>query len=256
MRISIVNPNSTRSMTETIALAARQAAARGTEILAYQNDAGPASIEGHVDGALAVPGLLHALAIAERDGAEAHIIACFDDTGLEAARSVLQGPVIGIGEAGARMATLVARRFSVVTTLSVSVPILQDNLERAGLAPLCVSVRASELPVLALEADPEAANAKISEEIVRAIDEDGAEAIVLGCAGMADFAASLSVRHGVPVIEGVASAVKLMEAAVTMGLKTAKRGGYAMPGPKHQGFVYPEGMIVHPEPLPDAEPAE
>ena len=133
---------------------------------------------------------------------------------------------------------------------------MAENLERAGLAPLCVSVRASELPVLALEADPEAANAKISEEIVRAIDEDGAEAIVLGCAGMADFAASLSVRHGVPVIEGVASAVKLMEAAVTMGLKTAKRGGYAMPGPKHQGFVYPEGMIVHPEPLPDAEPAE
>ena len=242
MRISIVNPNSTRSMTETVALAARQAAARGTEILAYQNDAGPVSIEGHVDGALAVPGLLHALAIAERDGADAHIIACFDDTGLDAARSVLKGPVIGIGEAAARMATLVARRFSVVTTLSVSVPILEDNLLRAGLAAQCASVRASELPVLALEADPSAANAKISEEIAKAIAEDGAEAIVLGCAGMAEFANHLSEQHGVPVIEGVSAAVKLMEAAVTLGLKTAKRGGYTPPQGKPQGFVYPNGM--------------
>ncbi|MCE7029900.1 aspartate/glutamate racemase family protein [Jiella avicenniae] len=244
MRISIVNPNSTRSMTETIALAARQAAARGTEILAYQNDAGPVSIEGHVDGALAVPGLLHALAIAERDGADAHIIACFDDTGLEAARSVLECPVIGIGEAAARMATLVARRFSVVTTLSVSVPILEDNLVRAGLASLCASVRASELPVLALEADPGAAMAKISEEIALAITEDGAEAIVLGCAGMADFAEALSREHGVPVVEGVSAAVKLMEGAAALGLKTAKRGGYGAPREKHQGFAYPEGMVA------------
>ncbi|MBO0905425.1 aspartate/glutamate racemase family protein [Jiella sonneratiae] len=247
MRISIVNPNSTRSMTETIALAARQAAARGTEILAYQNDAGPVSIEGHVDGALAVPGLLHALAIAERDGAEAHVIACFDDTGLEAARSVLAGPVIGIGEAAARMATLVARRFSVVTTLSVSVPILEDNLQRAGLSDLCASVRASDLPVLALEADPEAAERTISAEIARAVAEDGAEAIVLGCAGMAGFAQALSQEHGVPVVEGVSSAVKLMEAAVALGLKTAKRGGYAAPRLKDRGFVYPEGMVAEPE---------
>ncbi|MDY8108319.1 aspartate/glutamate racemase family protein [Fulvimarina sp. 2208YS6-2-32] len=229
MRISIVNPNSTRSMTDTVAKAARQAAARGTEILAYQNDAGPLSIEGYVDGAHAVPGLLHALAVAESDGAEAHIIACFDDTGLDAARSMLTGPVIGIGEAGARMASLVARRFSVVTTLSVSVPILEDNLARAGLAGNCASVRASEIPVLALDTDPEAADAKIGAEIERAITQDRAEAIVLGCAGMADMAADLSARFGVPVIDGVASAVKLMEGALTMGLKTSKRGGYAAP---------------------------
>ncbi|MBO0663915.1 aspartate/glutamate racemase family protein [Jiella sp. MQZ9-1] len=244
MRISIVNPNSTRSMTETIALAARQVAARGTEILAYQNDAGPVSIEGHVDGALAVPGLLHALAIAERDGADAHVIACFDDTGLEAARSVLKGPVIGIGEAAARMASLVARRFSVVTTLPVSVPIIEDNLARSGLSTLCASVRASALPVLALEADPAAANARISQEIGRAIEEDGAEAIVLGCAGMANFAEDLSQAHGVPVVEGVSAAVKLMEAAVALGLKTAKSGVYAPPLTKSQGFAYPAGMMT------------
>ncbi|MEN3794309.1 aspartate/glutamate racemase family protein [Fulvimarina sp. MAC3] len=236
MRLSIVNPNSTRSMTETIAGAARRAAARGTEILAYQNDVGPVSIEGHVDGALAVPGLLKALQIAEADGAEGHIIACFDDTGLDAARSVLTGPVIGIGEAGARMASLVARRFSVVTTLSVSVPILEDNLVKAGLATCCASVLASEVPVLALEEDQQAANHKIAETVEKAIARDGAEAIVLGCAGMAEFAADLSERYGIPVVDGVASAVKLIEGAVAMGLTTSKRGGYALPRDKGGGL--------------------
>ena len=237
MRIAIINPNATRSMTETIALAARQAAAPTTAIMAYQNDDGPASIEGHVDGALAVPGLLRAIAAAEDDGASAHVIACFDDTGLDAARSLTDAPVIGIGEAAAHMASLVSRRFAVITTLSCSVPILADNLARNGLAALCCGVRASELPVLALEADPAAAGRRISEEIARAIAEDGAEAIVLGCAGMADFAAELAERHGLPVIEGVAAAIKLAEAAVSLGLKTSRRGGYAPPRPKPGGFV-------------------
>ncbi|HDZ74575.1 MAG TPA: aspartate/glutamate racemase family protein [Aurantimonas coralicida] len=236
MRIAIINPNSTRSMTETITVAARAIAAPGTDIIARTNDTGPASIEGYVDGALAVPGLLAAIAAAERDGAAAHIIACFDDTGLEAARSVAKGPVIGIGEAAAHLASLVARRFAVVTTLACSVPIIEDNLRRHGLGARCCGVRASDLSVLSLDADPDAANARISEEVAAAIVDDGAEAIVLGCAGMADFAAALAYRHGVPVIEGVSAAVKLAEALIALGLQTSRLGGYAPPRAKPGGF--------------------
>ncbi|MCB8838697.1 aspartate/glutamate racemase family protein [Aurantimonas sp. VKM B-3413] len=236
MRLSIVNPNATRSMTETAAAAARRVVSPGTEILAVTNASGPASIEGHVDGALAVPGLLEAIAQAEREGADAHVIACFDDTGLDAARSIARRPVVGIGEAAAHVASLLSRRFAVVTTLSCSVPILEDNLKRNGLWALCCSVRASEIPVLALEADPEAANSRISEEIGRAIGEDGAEAIVLGCAGMAEFAARLSERHGLPVIEGVSAAAKLAEALAALGLGTSKKGGYAFPPDKPRGL--------------------
>jgi allantoin racemase len=242
-RIAIINPNATRSMTETIARAARRAAGPGTTIMAYQNDGGPASIEGHLDGALAVPGLLQALAAAEDDGAAAFVIACFDDTGLDAARSLFEGPVVGIGEAAAHMASLVARRFAVITTLACSVPILSDNLMRNGLAALCCGVRASELPVLALEADPAAAGRRISQEIARAIEDDGAEAIVLGCAGMADFAAELAARHGLPVIEGVTAAIKLAEAAVCLGLKTSRLGGYAPPSAKPGGFSRAAGPV-------------
>ena len=237
MRIAVVNPNATQSMTATIAAAARRAASAGTEIVALTNESGPASIEGPVDGALAVPGLLALIAAAERDGARACVIACFDDTGIDAARSIANGPVIGIGEAAAHVASLVSRRFSVITTLACSVPILEDNLKRSGLHEMCGRVRACEIPVLALEADRDAANARISAEIAATIVEDGAEAIVLGCAGMAEFAASLAKAHGLPVIEGVGAAIKLAEALVALGITTSKRGAYAPPRVKAGGFT-------------------
>ena len=82
-----------------------------------------------------------------------------------------------------------------------------------------------------LELDNPASNAraKVAAEIARALDEHHAEAIVLGCAGMADLAASLSAEFGVPVIDGVAAAVVLAEGLAAAGLKTSKRGGYARP---------------------------
>jgi len=233
-----VNPNTTASMTAKIAAAARQAAAAGTEIIAATSKNGPASIEGHLDGALAVPGLLEEIAAGERNGVDAHIIACFDDTGLDAARSLAGAPVIGIGEAAYVFAGLIAERFSVVTTLSCSVPVLAHNLERYGLGERCARVRAAEVPVLALEEPGSGARRQISAEIAAALREDGAEAIVLGCAGMADLAAALAAEHQVPVVEGVAAAVKLAEGLASLGLATSKVGSWAFPRPKARSAAY------------------
>ncbi|CAA0086524.1 Hydantoin racemase [Starkeya nomas] len=232
MRIHLVNPNTTRSMTDKIAAAARAVAAPGTQILAATSAMGPASIEGHYDDALALPGLLAAIAEAEAQGVDAHIIACFDDTGLDAARTLARAPVVGIGEAGYHMASLVAHRFSVVTTLSRSIPVIEANLLRSGLDRRCSGVRASEVAVLELEDPASDARSRISAEIGRAVREDRAEAIVLGCAGMADLARALGEEHGVPVIDGVASAVALAEGLVRIGLATSKAGAYAPPRPK------------------------
>ena len=228
MILSIVNPNASTAMTESVAETARLVAAPGTRIIARTNTSGPLSIEGAVDGAMAVPGMLALMRAAEAEGADAHVIACFDDTGLDAARSLLASPVIGIGEAGARAAGFIARRFTVVTTLSVSVPILEDNLMRYGLAGHA-TVRASEIPVLELEADPDRSMARISAEIAAAITDDRAEAIVLGCAGMTSMAAHLSKRHAVPVVDGVAAAVAFAQGLVALGLRTASRGLYTAP---------------------------
>jgi allantoin racemase len=238
MQIHVINPNTTRSMTETIAGAARRAASPGTEILAATSASGPASIEGYYDEAMSLPGLLAGIAAAK--GADAHVIACFDDTGLDAARALSRAPVIGIGEAAYHLASLIAGKFSVVTTLARSIAPLAHNLERYGLMARCARVRAAEVPVLSLEEPGSPARARIVAEIRRAIEEDRAEAIVLGCAGMADLAAALSAECGVPVIEGVSAAVRLAEALVGLGLKTSKVGAWASPLAKpYRGMVNP-----------------
>src|SRR5262249_28400492 len=87
-------------------------------------------------------------------------------------------------------------------------------------------VRAADVPVLALENVASDARARIDAEIACALAEDRAEAIVLGCAGMARLARDLSARHGCPVIDAVGAALKLGEMLVAVGLRTSKRGGY------------------------------
>jgi allantoin racemase len=229
MLIHVTNPNTTRSMTDKIGLAARAAAASGVEILTSQPEMGPVSIEGYYDEAYAVPGMLARIAEAETKGVAGHVIACFDDTGLDAARCIATAPVIGIGEAAFHAASLIAGKFSVITTLGRSVPAIEHNLVRFGLASRCAKVRASEVPVLALEDPHSDPRKKISAEIAAALIEDRCEAIVLGCAGMADLASELSKEFGVPVVDGVAAAVGLIQMLHHAGLKTSKRGGYAAP---------------------------
>jgi allantoin racemase len=232
MRILVVNPNTTAAMTEKIGRAASAAAAPGTEIVAVNPSDGPVSIEGYYDEALSVPGLLAEIIKGEATGVSAHVIACFDDTGLEAARSIAVAPVIGIGEAAFHLALMLGHRFSIVTTLSRSIAAIENNLLKYGLAGRCGKVRACELPVLSLDDPSSNAAARIGAEIELAKREERAEVIVLGCAGMADLAADLSAKHGLPVIDGVASAVKLAEAFGALGLKTSKIGAYARPRPK------------------------
>ncbi len=219
-------------MTKSIGAAARAVASPSTEILAVNPTSGPASIEGYFDEAFAVPGMLEEVLKGERAGAKGFVIACFDDTGLEAARAAALAPVVGIGEAAFHVASLIAHRFSVVTTLSRSIAPIEANLVKYGLDRRCARVRACEVPVLALEDPASGARDKLSAEIGRALREDHSDAIVLGCAGMAELAASLAREHGAPVIDGVAAAVKLVEALASLGLGTSKLGPYAPPLPK------------------------
>jgi allantoin racemase len=227
MQILIVNPNTTASMTEKIAVAARAVARADTEIIATNPREGPASIQGFHDVAMCVPGLLGE--IARYPEVDAIVIACFDDTGLDAARCQSDVPVIGIGEAAYHAASFLSCKFSVITTLGRSVPGIEANLKRYGLDARCAKVRATEIPVLDLERNDPGTLARIRSEIARALEEDRAEAIVLGCAGMADLMSRLSDEFKVPVIDGVACATTFAEAIAATGLKTSKIGGYAPP---------------------------
>ena len=212
-------------MTDKIAKAARAVARPDTEIVAASSQDGPASIQGFLDVATCVPGLLNE--VIQHKEVDAIVIACFDDTGLDAVRSLVSVPVLGIGEAAYHAASMIANKFSVITTLSRSVPGLENNLLRYGLAQKCACVRATEIPVLKLEEGDPATFDKIRLEIHASINEDKAEAIVLGCAGMADLMAQLSEEFGLPVIEGVSAGVTFAEALVNNSLRTSKIGAYS-----------------------------
>jgi allantoin racemase len=229
VRIKVINPNSTATMTDVIAAAARAVAAPGTAIIAATSACGPVSIEGHYDEAVAVIGVLEQVRAGEADGCDAYVIACFGDPGLLAAREIAAGPVIGIAEAAMRAASFVATGFSVVTTLARTRVIAEHLVAAYGMERACRRVRAIDVPVLGLDDPASHARARLFEECRRALDEDGSGAIVLGCAGMAELAAALSRELDVPVIDGVAAAVKMAEALVGMGLKTSKHGDLAAP---------------------------
>ncbi|WP_288463464.1 aspartate/glutamate racemase family protein [uncultured Pseudomonas sp.] len=229
MQIQVINPNTSASMTAKIGRAAQAIARPGTTILASNPDAGPVSIESHYDEAVAAVGVIEEMRKGVEAGCAAHVIACFGDPGLLAAREMAQGPVLGIAEAGFHLASLLATRFAVVTTLTRTRIIAEHLLQRYGFAELCSSVRCIDLPVLALEAADDSLIELIAAEGRRARDEEGAGAIVLGCGGMADLREALSEAIGIPVIEGVSAAVKLAESLVDLGLGTSKHGDLAYP---------------------------
>lgn len=229
MRIKLINPNTTQRMTDAIGRCARDVVAPGTEVVAVSPTMGPPSIEGYYDEALATPGLLAEIAAGERAGFDGYVIACFGDPGLYAARELARGPVIGIAEAAMHAASVLAPGFSVVTTLSRTCGMAWHLAERYGMKRFCRNVRATDVAVLELDRPGSAARRIILDECRRALDEDGSDAIVLGCAGMAELCREIEDALGAPVVEGVTAAVKWVEALVSLRLGTAKRGDYARP---------------------------
>ena len=155
-----------------------------------------------------------------------------------AIRTITNKPVLGIGDSSFHIASCLAGTFSVITTLDLSVPILKNNLLKRGFDRICVNVSSVNVPVLDLENEESNALFAIEDEIQRSITNDKAEAIVLGCAGMADFAEKLEKKFSVPVIEGVSSSIILAEGLVKMKKTTSKLGGYSYPRPKSYSGIF------------------
>ena len=209
MAIVIINPNSTRSMTDGMVAAAR-AAAPDLAIEGLTSHDGPPAIQGREDGAAATPPLIKLADTAARKGAAGLVIGCFDDTALEQVRARTGIPVVGLGQAAYAYCVLRGWRFSVVTTLPVSVPVLEENIDRYGYDQSLGRVRASAVPVLELEASPETSADRILTEARAALSGDGIDAIVLGCAGMVKVTAALRASLSCPVIDPVEAAIGAM----------------------------------------------
>ena len=241
MKILLLNPNTSASMSAEIAAAARAAAAPGTDVDCRSPLFGSAAIDSAAESYLSAVGVMDLVATLVDAGAFDHdavVLAGFGEHGKDALQEMLTVPVFDIAECAAHVAHLIGRRYSVITTLARSIPPIEDRLLLAGLAAHCVSVRACGLGTAEVDADPAAAVAAIVEEAARAVGEDGADVICLGCAGMAGVTAAISAKLGVPAIDGVAAAVALAQAVVGLGLTTSKSGAYA-PGPQNLRSHWP-----------------
>jgi allantoin racemase len=218
-------------MTEEIVRGARAAAGPGTTVTGLTPGWGPESAEGWLDSYLSAAAVLDALRTYE--GAyDAVVMAGFGEHGREGARELLDVPVVDITEAAAHLACLLGRRYGVVTTLERSCGQIEDSLETAGVGRNCVAVVGTGLGVLDLgdTRRTEEAFLTAAERARRA----GAEVLVLGCAGMTGLQRAVGEKLGLPVVDGVAAAVKLAESLVSLGLTTSRAGSYAKPVPKRR----------------------
>ncbi|GAA4974168.1 aspartate/glutamate racemase family protein [Pseudonocardia tropica] len=234
MRIVVVNVNTTVSVTEAIAASARSVAAPGTGIVGLTPRFGAESVEGNLESYLAAVGVADAVAryAASGERFDAVIQAGYGEHGREGLQEMLDVPVVDITEAAATTAMYLGHRYSVVTTLDRTVPLISDRLLLAGLDRRCASVRASGLAVLELEQDPDRAVAAIVEQARVAVEQDHAEVICLGCGGMAGLDAKVRAETGVPVVDGVQAAVTVAESLVRLGLTTSTSRTYAAPRTK------------------------
>lgn len=233
MKILFINPNTSESFTEKIQRVLQQYASSTSEVKAVNPRSGPRSIECVYDELLSAPGTLETL-LTHLDDYDAFVIACYSDhPAIYAGREITDKPLLGIAEASMYMACLLGRRFSVVTTNRQWEPLLWDAVHHYGLSERCASIRAVDMPVLALESsDDEQVFQAILQAARKAVAEDGAEVICLGCAGMAGLDKRLQEVLGIPVVDGVVSALKLAEGLVGYGLRTSKSHTYAQPGSK------------------------
>ncbi len=203
--IVLINPNSTTSMTNAMLNTAMEMVP-SAHIEGWTSKDGPPAIQGVDDGIVATRPLLKLVQDASDKGASAIIIGCFDDTALDEARSIANCPVLGIGQAAYHFAAMCGPRFSVVTTLDVSVPILEANIHRYGFGGALAKVRASNVPVLDLEDASLSAEGPILDEIKTAAEEDGISSVVLGCGGMVRLRNLAAATINVKVIDGVQAA--------------------------------------------------
>ena len=238
MRILVMNVNTTASMTATMREGAQAVARPGTEIVATEPTWGPASVEGYYESyvsAAAILDRLHQLLDPERPGGplqfDAMVWAGFGEHGKEAAMELLDVPVLNITDAAAHLACLIGRKYGVITTVERAIGQIEENLLVAGLLEKCASIRATGMNVLDLEKDEDATVARFVD-VARQSLADGAEVLLLGCGGMSGLQERITAELGVPVVDGVAAAVKLAEALVDLRLSTSKVCSYAAPLPK------------------------
>lgn len=199
-------------------------------IEAWDVQGGPLSIESAYEEYLSIPGSVERLVEAERAGFDGAILGCFGDPGIDAIREMVAMPVIGPGEAAMLLAATLGHRFSIVTVLPSVIPLLERLAWQVGVDRKLASVRAVDIPVLEIAKDPGRTFSRMVREAEAARDQERADAIVMGCMTMAFQGAQdeMSERLGIPVVNPVHAATKMMQMLCELGLRHSRRA-YPVP---------------------------
>ncbi len=232
-KILIINPNTSEAMTNNINKVAKETCYDETEIFTVNPSKGPESIESYYDEYIAVPGILKEIKKGEKNNYDAYIIACFGDPGLYAAREITKKPVIGIAEAAILTSKMIAPNFSVISVLDRTHHITLDLLKKYSVESWCKSIRTTGLSVLEFENNPKKGLEALKQASLKAIEEDKAECILLGCAGFVSFIKKLQKELNIPVLDGVRPAIKLAESLINLNLNTSKELTWGKPEMKN-----------------------
>jgi len=208
-----------------------------TELQVVNIEKGPESLECTYDEVLAEMFTLLEAEKAQDEGFDGVIIYCGSDPGLRAAREKLVIPAVGLGESSYHLASLLGTSFSIITVgppdlVATQCRRVRDHLKVYALEHKCASVRSVAIPVIDLEKEKAKQEERLFAEVRRAIEEDGADTIVLGCGGMLGVAERVSEELGVPVIVPGTAALKVCELLIRIGLTQSKRCFGTPPGGK------------------------
>lgn len=200
-------------------------AARETEVGITDVAQGPASIESMYEEYLSIPASVRRAVELDQEGWDAIILGCYGDPGLDAFRELLSIPVIGPGEATALLAAALGHRFSVITIMDSVIAPTERQMRNIGVGEKLASVRTVGIPVLELHRDRERTVAAVVEAGRRAIAEDRADTLLLGCMSMGflEVAEAAAPQLGVPVLNPGKVALKFAEALVGAGLTHSRR---------------------------------
>jgi allantoin racemase len=229
MRIFVINPNTSASMTAHIRAALQQIKRPDTELEVVNPQRGPVSIESEHDRILSIPPMLELVRRANREGYDAILLACFSDPGIDAAREISEIPVFGIEEITLHVAAMLGHKFSMATAFKRHIPTRELHVRKLGFESAYASTFAVGMTVLEMDAHPQQAKARVLQLAREAVARDGAEVIVLGCAGLAGYADDIERELGTIVLDPTSVAFKVTEALADLGLKHSKVGRYAIP---------------------------
>jgi len=205
MKILIINPNSDPNMTKEIQKTANNFNNRNTEVVCLSTPGAPKFIETYEDQNQAAPGMIKL--IRENEARyDAFVVACHCDPNLDMMKGMTHKPVVGIGEASMKIASLLGQNFSVLQTSEFSIPIKEKLVRKYCLDNSLASIRAP-----GKETDGMKEDRKYLETARAALEKDGADVIVLGCAGMTGLDHRIQKELGIPVLDGVVCALIIIK---------------------------------------------